>query len=56
MSDREALVVMHCQWREFLLLEILEAIGNLYLDPVSVQSTISDSILGLTIKAKVWLL
>ncbi|KAF3340246.1 transcription factor GLABRA 3 [Carex littledalei] len=52
MSDREALVVMHCQWREFLLLEILEAIGNLYLDPVSVQSTISDSILGLTIKAK----
>ncbi|KAJ4746684.1 basic helix-loop-helix (bHLH) DNA-binding superfamily protein [Rhynchospora pubera] len=52
MSDQEALLVLHCQWREFLLLEILEAIGNLHLDPVSVQSSISESILALTIKAK----
>ncbi|KAJ4746685.1 basic helix-loop-helix (bHLH) DNA-binding superfamily protein [Rhynchospora pubera] len=52
MSDQEALLVLHCQWREFLLLEILEAIGNLHLDPVSVQSSISESVLALTIKAK----
>jgi hypothetical protein len=54
MSDREAIVVMHCQWRECLLLEIFEAIGNLHLDPVSVQSSISESVMALTIKAKVW--
>jgi hypothetical protein len=53
MSDREALIVMHCQWRECLLLEIFEAIGNLHLDPVSVQSSISDSVMALTLKAEV---
>lgn len=55
MSDREALVVMHCEWRECLLLEIFEAIGNLHMDPVSVQSSISETGMALTIKAKVCL-
>ncbi|KAJ3680501.1 hypothetical protein LUZ60_016779 [Juncus effusus] len=52
MCEREAVIVMHCQWRNFLLLEIFEAIGNLHLDPVSVQSSISDGDMTITIKAK----
>ncbi|WOL00190.1 hypothetical protein Cni_G08903 [Canna indica] len=52
MKEKEVLVEMHCPWRECLLLEILESVTDLHLDPLSVQSSITDGILALTIKSK----
>ncbi|XP_074560965.1 transcription factor EGL1-like isoform X2 [Curcuma longa] len=51
-NKKEVAVVMHCPWRECLLLEIVESIGNFHLDPVSMQSSIVDGVLALTIKCK----
>lgn len=52
-NKKEVAVAMHCPWRECLLLEIVESIGNFHLDPVSMQSSIVDGVLALTIKCKV---
>lgn len=52
-NKKEVAVVMHCPWRECLLLEIVESIGNFHLDPVSMQSSIVDGVLALTLKCKV---
>ncbi|KAG6483886.1 hypothetical protein ZIOFF_060672 [Zingiber officinale] len=51
-NKKEVAVVMHCPWRECLLLEIVESIGNFHLDPVSMQSSIVEGALALTIKCK----
>ncbi|KAG1355059.1 transcription factor GLABRA 3 [Cocos nucifera] len=50
--EKEVLIEMHCQWRECLLLEIVDATSNLHLDPFSVQSSTVDDTLAVTIKAK----
>lgn len=42
-----------CVWREALLLEIMEALSNLHLDLLSVQSSNVDGILSLKINSKV---
>ncbi|XP_074555605.1 transcription factor EGL1-like [Curcuma longa] len=51
-NEKEVKVVMHCPWRECLLLEIVESVGNFHLDPVSMQSSIVDGILALTITSE----
>lgn len=54
MKEKEVSVQMHCPWREYLLLDIVESMGNHNLDPLSVQSSTADGILTLTIKSKVF--
>ncbi|XP_042390401.1 anthocyanin regulatory Lc protein-like [Zingiber officinale] len=51
-NEKEVKVVMHCPWRECLLLKIVESMGNFHLDPVSMQSSIVDDVLALTITSK----
>nr|BAE20057.1 bHLH transcription factor [Lilium hybrid division I] len=51
-TDKEAIVELHCPWRDCLLLKIVEAISNLHLDAHSVQSSITEGILALTLRAK----
>jgi hypothetical protein len=53
MKEKEVVVQMHCPWREYLLLEIVESISNHYLDPLSVQSSTVDGLLSLTVKSKI---
>ncbi|RWV87693.1 hypothetical protein GW17_00050286 [Ensete ventricosum] len=55
MKEKEVLVKMHCPWREYLLLEIVESMSNLHLDPLSVQSSTVDGMLAMTVKSKVWI-
>nr|XP_010910264.1 anthocyanin regulatory Lc protein isoform X2 [Elaeis guineensis] len=50
--EKEVLLELQCPWRECLLLEIVDAISNLHLDPLSVQSSTVDNNLAVTIKAK----
>ncbi|XP_072987383.1 transcription factor EGL1-like isoform X1 [Typha latifolia] len=52
MTDKEVFLEIHCPSREFLLLDIIEAISNLHLDPLLVQSSTTDRVLALTLKAK----
>ncbi|KAJ8511730.1 hypothetical protein OPV22_002164 [Ensete ventricosum] len=52
MKEKEVLVKMHCPWREYLLLEIVESMSNLHLDPLSVQSSTVDGMLAMTVKSK----
>ncbi|KAK8948076.1 Transcription factor GLABRA 3 [Platanthera guangdongensis] len=53
MIENEVLVELQCPWRDFLLLEIVEAMSNLHLDAHSVQSSTADSTLAITLRAKV---
>ncbi|PKA48251.1 Transcription factor EGL1 [Apostasia shenzhenica] len=53
MLDKEVLVEMHCTWRDFLLLDIIEAMSNLRLDTHSVQSSTVNGALSITLRAKV---
>ncbi|MQM07771.1 hypothetical protein Taro_040612 [Colocasia esculenta] len=49
---KEVLLQLSCPWRDSLLLEIVDAISNLHLDALSVQSSTVDGNLTLTIKSK----
>ncbi|KAL0324279.1 UNVERIFIED_CONTAM: Transcription factor GLABRA 3 [Sesamum calycinum] len=51
-ADNDVSIEMRCSWRECVLLEVMEAISKLHLDTQSVQSSIDDGILSMTIKAK----
>ncbi|KAM7511986.1 hypothetical protein LguiB_010861 [Lonicera macranthoides] len=51
--EHEVLIEMTCLSREYILLDIIEAINNLNLDAHSVQSEICDGVLTLTLKSKV---
>lgn len=51
--QKDVLIEITCPWKESLLLEIIDALTNLRLDTHSVQSSISDSFLAVTIKAKI---
>lgn len=53
MKNNSVTIEIMCSWREGVLLEIMDALSNLHLDSHSVQSSIIDGILSLTIKSKV---
>uniref|UniRef100_A0A1D1Z6E0 Transcription factor GLABRA 3 n=1 Tax=Anthurium amnicola TaxID=1678845 RepID=A0A1D1Z6E0_9ARAE len=50
--EKEVVIQMSCPWRDYLLLEIVDAISNLHLEAHSVQSSNVDGNLSLTIKSK----
>ncbi|KAK4769796.1 hypothetical protein SAY87_030328 [Trapa incisa] len=50
-KDKEVLIEMRCPYREYLLLDIMEAINNLHLDAHSIQSSSSNGVLTLTLKS-----
>jgi hypothetical protein len=52
-KEREVLIEMRCPYREYILLDVMDAINNLHLDAHSVQSTAPNGILTLTLKSKV---
>lgn len=52
-KQHEVLIDMRCPWREYLLLDIMNAMNNLQLDAHTVQSLTVDGILNLTMKSKV---
>ncbi|KAJ6933623.1 transcription factor GLABRA 3-like isoform X1 [Populus alba x Populus x berolinensis] len=54
MNKGDVVIEIKCLWKEGILLEILDAASQLQLDSHSVQSSIMDGILSLTIKSKVW--
>ena len=54
MNKEDVLIEIKCLWREGILLEIMDAATHLHLDSHSVESSIIDGILSLTIKSKVW--
>ncbi|XP_057980949.1 transcription factor EGL1-like isoform X2 [Malania oleifera] len=51
-KEQEVLIEMRCPWREYLLLDIMDAINNLHLDAHSVQSSNINDILNLTLNSK----
>ncbi|KAL0393555.1 UNVERIFIED_CONTAM: Transcription factor GLABRA 3 [Sesamum latifolium] len=51
-ADKDVLIEMRCSWRECVLLEVMEALSKLHLDTQSVQSSIDDGILSMTVKTK----
>lgn len=53
MIGKDVFIEMFCPWRECLLLDIVDQIANLQLDPHSIQSSIIDGILSLSISSKV---
>ncbi|GAB4844485.1 hypothetical protein Ancab_037863 [Ancistrocladus abbreviatus] len=50
--ENEVLIKMRCPWREYLLLDILEAMNKLNLDARTVQSSTLDGMLTLSLKSK----
>lgn len=53
LKDQEVLIEMRCPYREYILLDIMDAINNLHLDAHSVRSNNHDGVLTLTLKSKV---
>lgn len=51
-KEQEVLIEMRCPSREYLLLDIIEALNNLNLDAHSVQSSTIDGILTVTLQSK----
>ncbi|KAI0493718.1 hypothetical protein KFK09_023842 [Dendrobium nobile] len=52
MIEELVLIEMQCPWRDLLLLDIIEAMNNLHLDAQSVQSSIDDGNLSITVRSK----
>ncbi|GAB2271703.1 hypothetical protein Dimus_006536 [Dionaea muscipula] len=50
--EHEVEIDMRCPWREYLLLDIMDAINNLNLDTHTVQSSTLDGILSVTLTSK----
>ncbi|KAK4797116.1 hypothetical protein SAY86_029442 [Trapa natans] len=50
-KDKEVFIEMRCPFREYLLLDIMEAINNLHLDAHSIQSSSCNGVLTLTLKS-----
>ncbi|KAI0528703.1 hypothetical protein KFK09_001245 [Dendrobium nobile] len=55
MIDKEVLIELHCPWRDFLLLDIIEAMSNLHLDAHSVRSSTVDSTAAIALRAKLFM-
>ncbi|XP_048422217.1 transcription factor EGL1-like [Pyrus x bretschneideri] len=51
-KEQEVVIGMRCPYREYILLDIMDAINNLYLDAHSVQSSTLDGVLTLNLKSK----
>ncbi|XAR63060.1 hypothetical protein NMG60_11022868 [Bertholletia excelsa] len=51
-KEQEVLIEIRCQWKELLLLNMMEAVNNLKLDAHSVQSSINNGVLTLTLQSK----
>lgn len=52
-KEQEVLIEMRCPYREYILLDVMDAINNLHLEAHSVQSSAPNGILTLTLKSKV---
>ncbi|XP_047341388.1 transcription factor EGL1-like [Impatiens glandulifera] len=52
-KEENVLIEMKCVWREYLLIDIIDAIGSLNLEAYSVQSSNADGILTITLQSKV---
>ncbi|KAL8159982.1 hypothetical protein V2J09_001519 [Rumex salicifolius] len=50
--EEEVVIELKCPWREFLLLDIMDAVNNLSLDAHTVQSSTVDDMLILSLKSK----
>ncbi|KAK6918383.1 Transcription factor MYC/MYB N-terminal [Dillenia turbinata] len=51
-KELEVLIDMRCPWREYLLLDVMDAMNNLQLDAHTVQSSTVDGVLTLSLKTK----
>ncbi|PON92081.1 Basic helix-loop-helix transcription factor [Trema orientale] len=51
-KEQEVLIDMRCPYKEFILLDIIDAINHLHLDAHSVQSSTLDGVFTLTLKSK----
>ncbi|KAK6158232.1 hypothetical protein DH2020_005546 [Rehmannia glutinosa] len=51
-SDKGVSIEMKCSWKEGIMLEVMGAISKLRMDTENVQSSNTDGILSITIKAK----
>lgn len=54
LKELEVFVEIRCPYREYILLDIMDAMSNLHLDAHSIQSSTLDGILTLTLKSKVY--
>lgn len=52
-NEHEVLIEMRCRWRDYLLLDIMDAVNNIHLDCHSVQSSNNEGFLNLVLKSKV---
>lgn len=52
-EEQEVLIDMRCPYKEYILLDIMDAINHLHLDAHSVQSSTLDGVFTLTLKSKV---
>ncbi|KAJ7962393.1 Basic helix-loop-helix transcription factor [Quillaja saponaria] len=52
MKEQEVLIEMKCPYREYILMDIIDAINNLHLDAHTGQLSTYDGILTLTLKSK----
>ncbi|XP_047323541.1 transcription factor MYC1-like [Impatiens glandulifera] len=52
-KEEEVLIEMRCPWREYLMLDIIDAMNNLHLDAYSLQSSNAGGILTMTLQSKV---
>lgn len=53
MMEQEVLIEMKCPYREFILLEIMDAISNVHLEAHSIQSSTVDGFIIMSLKSKV---
>ncbi|NP_001292635.1 transcription factor EGL1 [Cucumis sativus] len=52
MEEHEVLVDMHCPYREYILVDVMDALNDLQLDAYSVQSSDHNGLFSLTLKSK----
>lgn len=52
-QEQEVAIEIRCAWREYLLLDIMDAVNSLHLDAHSVSSATHDGIFTLSINSKV---
>lgn len=54
-KETEVFIEIRCSYREYILMDIMDAMNNLHLDAHSIQSSTLDGVLTLTLKFKVCL-
>lgn len=52
-KEQEVIIKIKCPYREYILLDIMDAINNMHLDAHTVQSSIVDGVFISTLKSKV---